>query len=108
MITCQTCGHVYRNTDLDYLQSAYHYSSTTTYSKGDYATPAAIEAAAEQMLTCPRDATKPAEDSRGNTVHPSATTPSGGSMYEGDDRYTAGDEPDDTEPDEAADVTHQP
>jgi hypothetical protein len=98
MILCQRCGAQYSE-DSEY--PAYYFSSAS-FPVGSYTTPKAIALAAEDMLTCPKDEGQPPEE------YPTASTPAGGDMYQGDDRYTSGDETEPLDPDEPADATHQP
>jgi hypothetical protein len=95
---CQTCGARYTDAD---TETGYYFSSTS-YAKGSYVSAATILAAAEEILTCPRD---PGPTDKPDDKYPTGRTPAGGQMYEGDNRYTAGDETDKTRPDESADVT---
>lgn len=80
---CRKCGSYWNETS---TTTSYYFSSTS-YPKGSYTSPLAINAAAEEILTCPMDSAMVSEPyGRG--------TPSGGNMMEGDDRATVGDETD--------------
>lgn len=101
MITCQKCGAIFRDNTTLYTYPAHHFSSAS-YPKDSYTTPAQIEAAGETMLSCPFD------EGEAPPEYQTGSTPAGGSMYDGDDRYTAGDEENPEDPDTPADVTFKP
>ena len=50
-ITCQKCGASWDTGD---TATSHFFSSTTTYSQGDYTSPYAIAQSGEDMLTCPK------------------------------------------------------
>lgn len=101
MIVCQSCGARYEEGEGRYTYPGYYFSSAS-FPIGSYTTAKAIELAGETMLTCPQD------EGQAPDEYPTGSTPAGGTMYRGDDRYTAGDEENPETPDEPADVTHQP
>lgn len=82
MLECQKCGARYEETE------EYHafYFSSASMPVGSYTSPKQIATLNETMLTCPLDEGAAPEE------YPTGATPAGGSMYTGDDRYTAGDE----------------
>lgn len=85
MRECQSCGARYEAGEVEYTYPNYFFSSQS-FPKGSYTTPALVEAADELLLTCPRDEGESPEGFQ------AGSTPSGGSMYSGSDRFTAGDE----------------
>ena len=72
MIQCTNCGSQYLDTD---QYSAYYFESAS-FPRGSYTSPAAIVAAGEAMLFCPRCPLPHLDEV----------------MKTGDDRTTAGDE----------------
>lgn len=85
MATCQKCGALWAD---DSTTVSYYFSSASK-PQGSYTSPSEIIGLGEAILTCPLDVPLV---SKPEAARWGSGTPSGGSMMEGDDRQTVGEE----------------